>query len=164
MLSCSGESATRDYRVPASKSFNGYSFVVRWSWSCILFEFLMLLTLFCTYWSGTAREGNTNARFVTNSLQSDAIVKRPRRWITRYVFFAFISNRKFRSISLVRTRAILNKLPVPIIFLRSWHLGCVTQERLPFLFANRCIWILLQIPNMVDIISSWSIMERIRKN
>lgn len=123
-----------------------------------------MLALFCAYWSGRAREGNTDARLVTNSLQSDVIVKRPRRWIMRYILFTFISNRKFRSIPLVRTRAILSKLPVPIIFLRSRRLGCITQKRLPFLFANRCIWILLQIPDMVDIISSWSILEWIRKN
>lgn len=160
LLSCSGESATRNYWVPTSKSFNRYSFVVGWSWYYIWSE----LTLFCTYWSDILREGNTDARFITNCLQSGVVVKRTRCWIMSDVFFTIISNWKFRSISFVRTWAILSKLSVTIIFFRSRYFRCVTQERLPSLFANGSIWILLQIPNMINIISSRSIIKWIRKD
>ena len=53
---------------------------------------------------------------------------------------------------------------MPIVFFRSWYFRCVTQERLPFRFSNRGIWILLQIPNMINIISSWPIIDCIRKD
>lgn len=82
----------------------------------------------------------------------------------RYVFFSILANWKLWSISFIWTWTILSKLTLPSIFLWTWRFGCVTQERLPFLFANRSIWILLQIPNMIDIVSSWTIIDWIAKH
>ena len=160
LLSCCGESAIWNHWVSTSKSFKWYDFVVGWSWLYSLSE----LSLFCTYWSNILRERNANAWLVANRLQSGVVVKRSWCWIVSDVLFAVISNWKFRSISFVWTWAILSKLSMPIVFFRSWHFRCVTQERLPFRFSNRGIWILLQIPNMINIISSWPIIDCIGKD
>ena len=155
------ERATWNYWVPSSEPFNWYYFVVSWTWTQALPE----LSLFCTYWSDILRKGDAYACFVTNWLYCRVVVKRTWRWITRNGFFTIISNRKFRGISLVRTWAILPKtFPVTIVFLWSWHLRCVTQETLPLLPAHRSIRILLQIPHMINIISSRSIIYRIWKD
>ena len=157
MRSSSGEGATWNNRVSSSKPFNGYCFVVCWTWTYNLSE----LSIFCTYWSDILRKGNAYAWFVTNRLYSRVVVKRAWRWITSNGFFTIIPNRKFRGISFIRTWAILPKtFSVPIIFLRPWHLRCVTQDRLSFLSAHGCIGILFQIPDMINIISSWSIIYR----
>ena len=155
------ERATWNYWIPSSEPFNWYYFVVSWTWTQALPE----LSLFCTYWSDILRKGDAYACFVTNRLYCRVVVKRAWRWITWNGFFTIISNRKFWGISLVRTWAILPKtFPVTIVFLWSWHLRCVTQETLPLLSAHRSICILLQMPDMINIIGSWSIIYSIWKD